>query len=365
MQQTMRDVLIVGGGIIGLCSALELKRRGREVLVLDAGPAVPPASWAGGGILSPLFPWRYPEPVTRLTSDAVARYRALAAEIHACGGDTELDECGLLVAVPDDRERAAQWARENGISMRTVPADEVQQGLAFECGLYFPGLGAIRNPGLLEGIERLLVQRGVEIRRESVSGLALRQSGVSVTTGRDRYEAGQVLVAAGQASSALLYHLGLSLPLFPVKGQMLMYRGRPGGLKTVVLTENGYLIPRRDGRVLAGSTLEPGEDSVAPTRQAGEALHARALALWPALEGCPLEAQWAGVRPGCHGDIPWIGALPECPGVWVATGHYRNGLVAAPATAELVAQMICGEPTRLDPAPFNLARDIQTFPVGG
>lgn len=350
----MRDVLIVGGGIIGLLSALELSDRGRKVTVLDAGREIPPASWAGGGILSPLFPWRYPDAVTRLSGDAVSRYQALVDRIESAGLKTpELDRCGLLVARPDDWREAGDWAVTRGVPMRTLEAATIQPGLSFSEGLFFPRLGAVRNPGLLAGLRDLLRLQGVTLREEKVLDIDAGGSGPVVTTAAGSYQACDVLVAAGKASAAMLRRLGHDLPLFPVKGQMLMYSAVPGQLRTVVLNKEGYLIPRRDGRVLAGSTLEPGEDSVVPSRSAGEDLHRRALALWPELRGCPIEAQWAGVRPGCQDDVPWIGAVPGCPGIWMATGHYRNGLVSAPVTAALIAALVSGEEPPLDPAPYD------------
>lgn len=349
----MEDVLVVGGGVIGLCSALELSRRGLSVAVLDAGAEVPSASWAGGGILSPLFPWRYPDAVGRLTADAVPRYRQLVDEIAEAGGPVpELDQCGLLIAMPGDREAAMHWASVRNQPVRAVLSREVQTGLSFDAGLFFPSLGAIRNPGLLEGLRWLLAQRGISVHRERVRAIDRVNGGVMLEGMGEARRAGRVLLAAGKECAGLLDSLGVRLPLFPAKGEMLLYRASPGLLRTVVLTDQGYLIPRRDGRILAGSTLEPGVDSTVPSREAGQRLHRQALALFPELQGCPLEAQWAGVRPGCEDDVPRIGALPGQSGIWVATGHYRNGLVSAPATAALVADLMTGETPSIDPRPY-------------
>lgn len=349
----MEDVLVLGGGVIGLWSALELSRRGRSVTLIDAGPEVPSASWAGGGILSPLFAWRYPDAVTRLTDAAVPRYRQLVREVGEAGGEPpELDEVGLLVAMPEDRDAALKWSQNRGKEVREVATAGVQPGLTFARGLWFPRLGAIRNPGLLRGLHHLLSSRGVSVVRDRITTIKSAGNSMILTgTGGD-YPGETLLVAAGKESPGLLRMLDVSLPVFPVKGEMLLYRAPPGLLRTVVLTGEGYLIPRRDGSILAGSTLEPGVDSSVPSRAAGEALHRQACAMLPELADCPLQAQWAGVRPGSDNGIPWISPVPGCDGVWVATGHYRNGLVSAPATATLVADLMTGTTPSLDPAPY-------------
>jgi glycine oxidase len=167
-----------------------------------------------------------------------------------------------------------------------------------------------------------------------------------------------VVVAGGAWSGELLKTAGVSLPMAPVRGQMLLFRAAPGLLKRMVMRHYRYLIPRRDGRILAGSTLEQVGFDKATTRSAAEKLHRAALELVPALEDCPVEHHWTGLRPGNLSGVPYIGEHPAWKGLYVSTGHYRNGVVLAPASARLLADMALSRPHSLDPAPYALPTTI-------
>ncbi|MEP4373215.1 MAG: FAD-dependent oxidoreductase, partial [Alloalcanivorax venustensis] len=165
----------------------------------------------------------------------------------------------------------------------------------------------------------------------------------------------RVLRCAGAWTSALLAPLGVRLPLFPAKGEMLLYRLPPGRVPTIVLTDEGYLIPRADGAVLAGSTLNPGDATTHPTVTGRWALQAMAASLLPELASVTPSHHWAGVRPGSDRDWPYLGPVPGTSGVFAAAGLHRNGLVAAPASAELLVRLMCGETPSLDPADYSLS----------
>lgn len=350
----MGDVLIIGGGVLGLLSARELIARGAGVTVVDAGNAVPSASWAGGGILSPLFPWRYPEPVTSLTLSARRRYLAIGAEIEEQTGiAVEVNPAGLLVDASQEEDIALEWALRHGLHCERLPADSIQPGLSFDRGLFFPEIAAIRNPRLLKGLRAFLRQKGVRFVDARVTSIERETASRAVAVCRDaRMVADRVLLCAGASSAPLLDAAGISLPLFPAKGEMLLYQCPPGALKAIVLTEGGYLIPRRDGLVLAGSTLEEGRDDNRPSREALRRLGRMAAELWQPLADAQPVAQWAGVRPGCRRDTPFMGAVPGFDNLWLATGHFRNGLVSAPASAQLVAELMMRETPFVDPGPY-------------
>jgi glycine oxidase len=344
---TMTDVLIVGAGIVGLLSALELTDRGRRVTVIDAPAVYPPASWAGGGILSPLHAWRYADPMNRLTADATARYQGLVTRLAGSAGlrRDDLNLSGLWVAVDEpERARARVWARAWRLPCREAAQGEHLPGAGEAPGLWFPEIGNIRIPRLLKALRGALKGRGVTFVSARVERLWPEGRGAEVAlAGGERLRAAMVLVSAGAWGARLLAPLGVALPLFPAKGEMLLYRLAPGRVPAMILTEQGYLIPRADGAVLVGSTLEEGEGSHYPSVTGRWALEKKAAALLPALAGLRPVAHWAGVRPGCRRDYPYLGRVPGCEGVFAAAGHYRNGLVAAPASAELLARLMCGE----------------------
>ena len=169
------------------------------------------------------------------------------------------------------------------------------------------------------------------------------------------FSADQVILCGGAWSRTLLESVGAGfvLPVRPVKGQMLLYRAAPGLLPCMVMNNGRYLIQRKDGHILCGSTLEETGFEKATTSGAREALMLTAGRLLPALAGQEPVAQWAGLRPGSPNGIPFIGRVPGICNLWVNTGHFRNGLVLAPASARLMADLVLQRAPLLDPAPYQ------------
>ncbi len=361
------DFTIIGAGIVGLLAARELAAAGARVTVLERGQPGAESSWAGGGILSPLYPWRYPEAVTRLAAASQAMWPELA---EVLAGETGLDpqwtRSGLLIGDldPGEVETGRRWATAHGIPLETLDeagARAVEPGLG-EVGppvLWLPEVAQVRNPRLVQALRRALELQGVELRQGvEVQAIRTRDGGVrDLVTSSGTVPAGQVLVAAGAWSAGLLEPLGLVIPVRPVRGQMILFYGPPGLLHRIVLSRERYVIPRRDGHVLAGSTLEEAGFDKSVTREARQELMAEARRIAPALAGLPVVRQWAGLRPGSPTGVPFMGEHQEIKGLWVATGHYRNGLVLAPASARLVADLILGRTPALDPAPYSPGRE--------
>ena len=135
---------------------------------------------------------------------------------------------------------------------------------------------------------------------------------------------------------------------------MLLFQASPGRLTRILLRDNRYLIPRRDGRILAGSTLEPGSYDKTTTDAARADLYGFATGLLPWLAACPVETQWAGLRPGAPAGIPYIGPHPDLAQLYLCAGHYRNGVVLAPGSVALACALLTGETPPIDPAPYAL-----------
>lgn len=357
------DVLVVGAGVAGILSALELRQRGCSVLLLDAGVARQPASWAGGGILSPLFPWRYPDAMGPLTHNARRDYGRWRDRILAAGGpDPELLDGGMLVLEPGDDEQALGWAGRHGVRLEQVSAARHMPWLAERPALWLPEVARIRNPRLLKGLDVLRRQAGIELVRQQVILVEPASESVQVLTSFGRMAAGRVLLTAGAWTAGLLPP-SLRQRIFPVRGQMLLYRPAESFPGSVLLSPGGYLIPRADGLLLAGSTVETGIEDSIPTEQAFAQLKAMAEQLWPALRGVTPLAQWAGIRPGSTHPLPLIGEVPDSNGlVWVNSGHFRNGLVCAPASAALIADLLCGLVPEIDPAPYSVSGSSSSPP---
>ena len=357
-------IAIIGGGIIGLLTARELALAGQSVIVLDQARIGAEASWAGGGILSPLYPWRYPEPVNRLAHWSQQHYPSLAVELIQEGGiDPQWTQSGLLVLDQTEQAEAITWAAAYGLSCERLDARDCELlepalRVPGQKALWFPTLAQVRNPRLVKSLKESCTRHGVELRASSpVTGITVRGDQITaVETSGASLAADAVVVATGAWSARLLSSLGMQIPVRPVRGQMIMYHLQPGQVQHINLYEGHYLIPRQDGRLLVGSTLEEADFDKSTTIEARQELVQFAGSLFPFLQEEQIEQQWAGLRPGSPNGIPYICQVPNMSGLYLNTGHYRNGVVLGLASARLLADMIVGRPPILNPAPYGLVR---------
>ena len=334
--------LVVGGGVIGLCSALALQRAGFQVRLLERGQIGQQASWAGGGILSPLYPWRAPAPVWQLAVDSLRVYPELCRELaERTGIDPEWTPSGMAVLDPEQSDEALRWAAQAGVR---VESREFSLGPAGSVpGLWLPWVAQVRNPRLCRALRIAVEQAGASC-EEALGELCLVGEGRRVAVldpQGSRHEADVVVVAAGAWSADLLTGLGWQPPIRPVKGQMILLQAELGLLGPIVLQDGQYLIPRRDGRIVVGSTLEPEAGYSCDTDpEVAVRLQDFARRLLPAAALFRLERHWAGIRPGIADDCPIIARHPALENLYLNAGHYRNGLTLAPASAErLLEQM--------------------------
>ena len=361
----MQHIAVVGGGVIGVMTALALSRRADcRVTVLERGELGREASWAGGGIVSPLYPWRYAPPVTALARLAQAEYPRLANWLHETTGiDPEYEPCGMLMLDAEDSRDAQVWAAAEQQPL------EVEEGAGlyahfpflasgYQQGLWMPALANIRNPRLMQALRAALLALPAVTLREHTEVAALWQQGDAcrglLLADGERLAADAVVVCGGAWTASLLAGLGIRLPVRPVQGQMIIYKTAPGSLPCMLMSHGRYLIPRRDGHVLCGSTLDEVGFAKATTQEALTSLRASAEALWPALAGLEPVAHWAGLRPASPNGIPFIGPVPSVPGLWVNAGQFRNGLVLAPASAALLADLLLGRPTAVEAGAYKI-----------
>jgi glycine oxidase len=353
-------VLVVGGGAIGLLSARLLAAAGVEVCLLDQGAVGQESSWAGGGIVSPLYPWNYSPAVTALAHWSQDFYPQLGAKLlEDTGVDPEVYVTGLYWL---DQEQAAPlaWAAREQRPMQAVPVESVYRAVpalagGFSQALFMSGVANVRNPRLIKALRAALAQMpNVTVHEQcAVSGFIRdgeRICGVHTSMGEMR--ADRVVVAAGAWSGELLRSLGIALPVEPVKGQMILYKCAEDFLTSIVLANGRYAIPRRDGHVLIGSTLEHVGFDKTPTEEALASLKASAVGLLPALVDAEVVGHWAGLRPGSPEGIPFIGPVPGHDGLWLNCGHFRNGLVLAPASCQLLTDQLLGREPIIDPTPY-------------
>ncbi|MDO4237016.1 MULTISPECIES: glycine oxidase ThiO [Pseudomonas] len=354
-------VVIVGGGVMGLLTAYNLANRGQAVILLERGGLGQESSWAGGGIVSPLYPWRYSPAVTALAHWSQDFYPQLAQRLFAATGvDPEVHTTGLYWLDLDDEADALAWAAREGRPLSKVDVSAAHDavpalGGGYSQAVFMADVANVRNPRLVKSLKAALsALPDVMIHEQcEVDGFILQgDTVVGVNTSAGAMTGDQVVLAAGAWSGDLLRKLGLSLPVEPVKGQMILYKCASDFLSSMVLAKGRYAIPRRDGHILIGSTLEHEGFDKTPTISALESLKASAVELLPALAGAEVVGHWAGLRPGSPEGIPYIGEVPGFNGLWLNCGHYRNGLVLAPASCQLFADLLLGHAPIIDPAPY-------------
>lgn len=345
------DCIIVGGGLIGMLSARELKKAGMDVLLLDKGQLGHESSWAGGGILSPLHPWRYSERVNQLAQKGHRQYEQLAGELRDESGiDPEYRRSGLLVVDSLEQDEARLWASKWKMSIEFVESVErLQQivpGLSstFGQGIWLPEIAQMRNPRLVKSLKGSLEAIGVEyIEGQTVERLNVTNHQIrGVVANGKNYHSERVLIAGGAWSSELLAGYGPEPEIGPVKGQMILFRGEPDLLQSMILSDNRYLIPRKDGRILCGSTIEHTGFDRSTSETVKEELYESAVSLFPALAALEIENHWAGLRPGSPEGVPYIGKHGNVEGLYINAGHYRNGVILGYGSALEISAMIAG-----------------------
>lgn len=343
-------VIIVGGGVMGMMQARELAQQGLEVVLVDKGLCGTEASWAGGGIVSPLYPWRYSDPITALSEWSQSYYPNLIQSLEAESDiDPELTRHGMLMLDVAGQEDALRWSGARQPNwIESIDAEHVYQlepGLRKGCdgALWMPNISSVRNPKLLQALRVVLDREPLitVIEENGLDSLIKEKDKVQgiLTTRGDRVMGDAVLLCTGAWTQGLL-EKQFATGIEPVKGQMVLFDAKPGVVNRVVLGGGRYVIPRRDGRVLAGSTLEYQGFDKTTTRGAHDELSDMAIDMFPELAKYSLSHHWAGLRPGSPDGLPYIGKLPDNENLYVNAGHFRNGLVLAPASVRLMTSIL-------------------------
>lgn len=336
--------VVIGAGALGLATAEALLRQGASVTVLEQGAVGRESSWAGGGILSPLCPWDYPDEVTRLALRGMAMFGELAETLHKTTGiDPEYERCGMLVLPPFELETARQWCAAH--SMRVEERDN---------GLFLPEIAQARNPRLLQALRARVEQLGGRIIEQCEVKEIVAETGQveHLATSQGEFRADAYIVTAGAWSRGLLGQHALHLDIKPIRGQMLLFKFEAPPLPHILLQNDLYLIPRRDGHLLVGSTREDVGFDKGTTDEVRAMLLQRAVALLPALRDMPVVKHWAGLRPASPGNIPTIGRHPHLHNLYINSGHFRYGVTMTPASVEVLLNTINGKPQPFDVSPY-------------
>lgn len=351
----MADVIVVGGGVIGLSVAYELAGQGVSVQVLDQGPIGQEASWAGAGILPPGNAAFSLSPEQRLRSLSHARWASLTEELRSA---TEIDNgyrlCGGMELRLEGRADAlaaeAEAWRAEGVEVAETSIEDIRRrepGISSEAvaGYRQPGLAQVRNPRHVKALIAGCTLRGVRLCPGTpVLGFDRHaEKIVGVKTPGPTFRAGTFCLCAGAWSAGLAESVKLPIPVRPVRGQIVLLSAQPVPFTHVLQSGSRYLVPRPDGRVLVGSTEEDAGFEKRNTAGAVADLIRFAGRLVPSLLEAGVERCWSGLRPGSPDGLPYLGKVPETENLYIAAGHFRAGLQMSAGTGQLMRELILGQ----------------------
>ena len=367
----MRDtheVVVIGGGVIGLAVARALARRGvRNICLVERGGLGAEASSAAGGMLLPQVEADGHDDFFALACRSRDLYPSLAIELRdETGIDIELDTTGTLYLALnehdyEDIEKRHQWQTRAGLPVELLTSTAARElepciSEATFGALRFPNDIQVENRRLITALANSINLLGVKTLTETtVEALLIEGRRVNgVQTSRGALSCQTIVVAAGTWSSFVLQSTPCPNPtITPVRGQMLCLESKPQLTKHVIFSPRGYLVPRQDGRLLAGSTSENAGFAKRVTAGGIASILRNALEISPAVANLPIIDTWAGLRPRAADGLPVLGPCGEIDGLFYATGHYRNGILLAPLTAELISEAIVAGVTSPLLAPFS------------
>ena len=359
------DVVIIGGGVIGLAIARGLALRGvRDVYLIERETLGTEASFAAAGMLLPQVEADAEDDFFKLACRSRDLYPSFAQALREeTGVDVELDTVGTLYLALNEHdqeeiEKRYRWQTGAGLAVELLSAAAARE---LEPCISESALGALRFPNdiqvenrrLLSALANSVHTLGVRVLTETnVESLLIERSrATGVQTSRGPIRCKTIVIAAGTWSSLLLR--SSVLPIQPVRGQMICLESKPQLTRHVLYSPRGYLVPRRDGRLLAGSTSENAGFAKRVTAGGISSILRNTLEISPAVGKLPIVDTWAGLRPRSADGLPVLGACGEIDGLFYATGHYRNGILLAPLTAELITEAIVAGTTSPLLAPFS------------
>jgi glycine oxidase len=359
------DVAIIGGGVIGCSIAYHATRRGAQVVLLEAGQVGSGASGAAAGMLVAQAEADEPGPFLDLMLLSQDLHKPLGEELYELTSlDPEYFWAGTLRVATDKVSREIfsaeySWQKERGLTVQWLDmndACELEPNLSPEsvAALYLPEDGQVNPPRLVQALALGATLGGAKVMEATqVSKFVVEgQKVIGVRTTQGTISAGTVVLAGGAFSALLSDTLGIHLPVYPVKGEILEVNARPAPIRANVWNSRCYVVPKRDGRVIIGATEEAGAYDRHPTLGGVASLSQAAVELIPSLTHAPFASAWGGLRPSTPDDRPILGPVEGWEGLLLATGHYRNGVLLSAVTGEIIAALALGEPTLADISPF-------------
>ena len=331
------DLVIIGGGIIGLYSAYLLAQRGIKITLIDKSDFGHESSWVAGGILTPLLPWYYSKEVLTLTANASSDYYNLSQHLSTHTNiDIEYWKCGLTILEPCNEE-IKHWCSNHNVAYQQTEQHPLNH-------FHLPEIAQVRMPLVIKALIAYLQQNNVTLlSNTSVDSYHVHENHmVAVNTSIGDIHTENVLLATGAWLPEIKNsNQHIRVPrVTPIKGQIIAIQAIPGLLNHILYKDGHYLIPRKDGLIIGGSTLEDVGYNKHITDSARDALWQNSLSILPELNNYPITHQWAGLRPGSPENIPTIGPHPDIKGLYLNCGHFRYGVAMAAKSADIISQWI-------------------------
>ncbi len=365
------SVLIIGGGVIGLSIARALHKRGADKITLvEKGVCGEESSWAAVGMLGPQAEADGGGVFFDICCESRDLYPLLASELlEETAIDIELDRSGTLYLAFTDEDVAElherlQWQRKAGLAVEHLPADAARQAEPFispdiRGALFFAGDWQVDNRRLLGALKRYSELNGIEIlENEKVERLIFEKNRVIGAEASSRsYFAEQTVLATGAWTSFIKLGVAeMPIKVEPIRGQVVAFQTAKRLFQRVIYSPRGYIVPRADGRILAGSTSERAGFDKTVTQSSALALRAMASEIAPSTAGLPTSDHWSGLRPYAADALPVIGTLAGIEGMFLATAHFRNGILLAPWTAKATAAALLNASGSAPSNPFGPER---------
>jgi len=364
------DVAIIGGGIIGASIAMELAARRLNVALFDRQTPGREASWAAAGMLSPTPDGLPAIPLIPLARESLRLYPDFVGAVEQASCRTADFERGGALHLflgengAGERDTVVAQYRSLGLSIDPLPLDEARRrepaiGPLISAAAWNPDEARVDPRQLTSAILVAAQELGAHIRHDApVAKLLLaanRCAGLALASGEE-IPASFVVLAAGSFSAGILGAAAPRLaPTRPVRGQMLALRTKGQPLRHVLRSDRAYLVPRKDGRIIAGSTLEDAGFEKCVTPAGVQSILSAVVEMAPELALAEILETWSGLRPGTPDELPILGPS-NIEGLIVATGHYRNGILLAPVTAKLVREWIVEGKTSFDASAYSPLR---------
>lgn len=361
------DCIIIGGGIIGMSTARELAIRGAKVAIFDRGQLGMESSWAAGGIISPMRPWAESSELVQLSEYSKNIYQEYVKKIESDSGiDTEYIESGLVIINQDHAAKTKLWAGNKNIKFEEKFERKVF-GLNLPAhSILLPNIAQVRPPKLLEALRKSLESLSVSVfENTEIKNIEVKNNHFrSVIFDNGKITADSVIVTAGAWSKMILSNIDVEIDTKPIRGQMLCLKPDEFTTNKMILDGSHYFIPRKDGCLLIGSTMEDVGFENQTTKEGRQDLLDWAYSIEPNLNKAKLVSHWSGLRPSGNTGKPLIGRIAEFKNIFVNTAHFRKGILQAPASAQLLVDSMSGKSSFTDIGKFNVDYSIASLEAG-